>query len=96
MDFILDLLIDIVLEDGMEASQNKKLPKGIRYLILIAVILLYALIIGLVVWFGIETLEDNVGAGVGILAFAAIFLVLTIIRFAKILKRKKASTTKND
>lgn len=90
MDFILTLLIDLALEDGMEASQNKKLPKGLRYIILVAVILLYALIIGVAVWFGVDTLKDNVEVGVVIILFAVAFLVLSIIKFVNAYKRKKA------
>lgn len=96
MDFILDLLIGLILEDGIDASQNNKLPKGIRYFILVAVILLYALIIGLVVWFGIGTLKENVVVGVGIIIFAVIFAILSIIKFVNAYKRKQIDTTRND
>ncbi len=95
MDFILDLLIDFLLEDGFEASQNKKLPKGARYLILTIVILLYVLIIGLVIWFGIDTLEENVVVGIGILVFAGIFLVLCIIKSVNAYKKKQTKNTSN-
>ena len=96
MDFILDLLIDLVLEDGMEASQNKKIPKGIRYLILTVVVLIYALIIGAVVWFGIETLKDDTAVGVGILIFAVVFLVLCIVKFVNAYKKKKEKNNSNN
>ncbi len=96
MDFILDLLIDFVLEDGLEASQNKKLPKGVRYFILTVVILLYALIIGFVVWFGIDALKDNIAVGVGILIFAVVFLVLCIAKFVSAYKKKKVKNTSNN
>ena len=95
MDFILDLLIGIILEDGLEASQNKKIPKGVRYLVLMVVILLYALIVGLVVWFGIQTLKDNVAAGVGIIIFAVAFAIMCIIKFVNAFKKKKTENTKN-
>ncbi|MBR6253032.1 MAG: hypothetical protein IKR04_04245 [Clostridia bacterium] len=94
MDFILDLLIDLVLEDGIEASQNKKIPKGLRYVILTAVILIYAMIIGLVVWFGITTLKESVVFGVGIIIFAVVFAVLCIIKFVNAYKRKQTDASR--
>ncbi len=89
MDIILELLIDLILEDGLKASKNQKIPKVIRYFILALVILLYAFIIGIAVWFGIEELKENVAVGVGILIFAAVFAVFCIIKFINVYKRKK-------
>lgn len=93
MDFLLDIIIDLVLEEGVEASQNVKIPKGIRYFILAFAILVYAAIIGIAVWFGINMLKENIVVGVGILIFAVIFFVLCIIKFVSAYKRKKKNNS---
>lgn len=42
MDFILEFLLELVVEGGMEASGNRKLSRWIRYPLMILTILFFA------------------------------------------------------
>lgn len=89
MDFIIDVIIDLILEEGVNASKSNRLPKGIRYFLFALVLILYICIIGLITIIGISLLEDNkLVEGILTLIFALCILVLCILRFKAVYTKK--------
>lgn len=90
MEFLIEGLLDLIVEGSMEASQNKKVPKGIRYLLIAFVVLIFATII-----LGLFTLEilifnKNKLGGIFTLLVSIFLFVGTIIKFRNVYLKKKA------
>ena len=89
MDYVICMIIDLILEEGVSASKSNKLPKGIRYFLFTLVLILYIGIIGLITIIGISLLEDNnIVEGILTFLFALCILILSIFRFRAVYKDK--------
>ena len=83
MDFIIELLLDLIFEGSIEISKNKKVPKWIRYpLIFIISLFMIVVLVGIEV-LGFLIIEDNSLFGIIIIILGLILLVLAIIKFIK-------------
>ena len=89
MDYVLTILIDLILDEGVNASKNNRLPKGVRYFIFAFVLLLYIAIIGLITIIGISSLKENLVEGILALIFALCILILCIFRFKEVYSKRK-------
>ncbi len=83
MEFLYELLFDLIMEVGIEASESIKVPKFIRYLIIAVISLFFIAIIGLIFYVGVISLNKNIFAGVFFMLFALIMLILCILKFRK-------------
>lgn len=83
MDILFEAIFELILEGIFEASTNNKVTKPIRYILTILIALLYLLIIEIIFYFGITGLNKNLIAGIVLIAFGTLFLILTIIKFRK-------------
>ncbi len=80
---IIELIFELFLEGSFEASKSSKVPKPIRYILIILISLLYISIIAFILFFGITGLSKNLLAGTVLIAFGLLFLILSIIKFRK-------------
>ena len=84
MEFLIELMFELIFEGAIEVSKSKKIPKIIRYpLIAIIVIFFAVIIIGLFV-IGIVILKDNIFLGIFMIAVSIIFLISALIKFKKV------------
>ncbi len=83
MDLFFETLFDLILEGSFEASKSKKVPKPIRYILIFLISLIYIVIIGFLFYFGIVGLSKNLLAGIILILFGLLFLILSIIKFKK-------------
>ena len=83
MDTVLELLLDLFLEGGMEVSKSKQVPKYIRYPVMALVIAILAACIGLILVIGIAMLRDSVLAGLLLIALAGLAAFFGIRRFRR-------------
>lgn len=83
MEFLFDLIFDLIMEVGIEASESVKIPKFIRYLIIAVISLFFIAIIGLIFYVGVISLDEHIFAGVFFILLAVIMLILCIIKFKK-------------
>ncbi|MBR3117544.1 MAG: hypothetical protein IKF36_06735 [Bacilli bacterium] len=88
MDYVLSLVIDLILEEGVSTSKSNKLPKGVRYFLFALVLILYIGIIGLITIIGISSLKENLVEGILALLFALCILVVCILRFKAVYSKK--------
>ena len=89
MDFILEFLFELLLEGTVELSKNVKVPKTIRYPLLVLIILfVIAVIVGIFV-LGIALFTEDMFFSIMMFALGAFFLVGISIKTYKFFKNKK-------
>lgn len=90
LDFLFELLFELIAEGTVELSKSKKVPKYIRYILIGIITLFFIAAIGLVFFGGLVVLKQNLFLGIIIIAVALFMLIMSIIKFKKTyLKNKK-------
>lgn len=83
MEFLIEVLIDLILEGSIYLSTNKKVPVFIRYFLIFFIVLFFVTIIGGLFVLGIVISYQNKVAGLFIIIISLIFLILCILEFRK-------------
>lgn len=89
MEFIIECILDIVLDMGVEASKSKKIPKCIRYLILICLVIFFLSVIGVIYFMAFLFLKENILLFLIFNILATFMLIGSVIKFKKIYLTKK-------
>lgn len=88
MEYIIEAILDLILEGSMEISSNKKISKWIRYPLILFIILFYSIvIIGLFI-LGLMILKENILFGFFIIVLSLFMLIGSIVKFKKIYGKK--------
>lgn len=86
LEFVVEFILEIVVNGGMELQHNEKIPKWIRVTLAVFTILFFAaIIIGCIV-LGVVILKDTLLGGGLMIVLGAVLLVCAIW---KLLKMKK-------
>ena len=83
MDFLFELLLELIAEGTVELSKSIKVPKYIRYLLIGIIVLFFIAVIGIVLIAGLVSLEQNLLLGSIIIALAIFMLIMGIVKFRK-------------
>lgn len=83
MDILIEFVFDLVFGVTIEASKSSKVPKPIRYILIIFLALFYLAVFGLMAFMGISICKDNLIGGLIILLFTLGLLILSIYKFKK-------------
>lgn len=83
MESIIEIILELILEGGIEASKSSKIPKTVRYLITAIIVLLFITFIGFIFWVGVIVLNDNIPAGIFLILMGIVMTVLSVIKFIK-------------
>ena len=89
MEYIIELLLELVLEGMMEASKSDRLPQGLRYLLITLLSLFFVGIIGILFFIGRITIQDNIIVGLLFLLLGISFLIASILKFKNVYFRKE-------
>ena len=89
MEYVIEAILDLVLELGIEASKSKKVPRILRYLLMGLIIFLFMAVISLVLFMGVLVLLKDIIGGIIIIILGIIMLVSAIIKFKRIYIEKK-------
>lgn len=89
MEFLFELLADLLIEGGIEASSNPRVSKWIRYFILIILILFFASVIFGIILLGIYLLKENILGALLIIFVGLVMLIGSIIKFTKVYIKDK-------
>lgn len=81
MEYVIEFILELVLETGMEASKNSKLPKYIRYPLIVLISLFFIFVMGIIFYAGILVLKDNAILGIIIILLGFIMLISAIVKF---------------
>ena len=89
MEYVIELLLDLLLETSMSASINTKLPKWVRYVLIILISLFFLSVIGIVFLTAFLIFKESIYAGLIIGVIGLILLISFIFKFKNLyLKRK--------
>lgn len=88
MEYLFEFLLELILEGSIEASQNPKVPKGIRYLLITIVSLFFLSVIGLIFFTGTLMLKENFVLGILFYALGFCMLLMGILKFRKVYIKK--------
>ena len=83
MDFLFELLLELIAEGTVELSKSVKVPKYIRYPLIGLIVLFFIAVIGIVLIAGFVSLEQNLLLGFIIIALAIFMLIMGIVKFRK-------------
>lgn len=86
MDFILELIGELILEGVMEVGTNKKINKWIRYPILALIIFLFGCVIFGIVLLGVITFKQNIFMGIMVISLGLFMMLGIVIKVRKIKK----------
>lgn len=90
MDLIFEILIELILEGTIEISKNKKVPKLIRYPLILFIILLFIGVILIIFLTGVLAYQkiDKI-CGISLIIIGVIFAIASIIKLKKMYLLKK-------
>ena len=89
MDFIIEFVIELLLEESIEISSNKKVSKWIRYPLILFIVTIFMGIILLIFYLGFSLLNKNMLVAILILIIGVFMLISAIIKFKKLYIEKK-------
>lgn len=89
MEFIIELILELLLEGSIEVSSNRKVSKWIRYPLIIFIISIFSGVILLIIFLGLSLLNDWFLAGILFLIIGIVMFSSAVIKFKKLYIEKK-------
>lgn len=89
MEFLIELLLELIIDGSIEVSSNKILPKWIRYPLIVFIIIFFLLIYAIIFGTGILILKDNIYASIFIFLLGLILVIAGIKKFKKLYLERK-------
>ena len=89
MEFIFELIAELVFDTVSEASKNKRVPKPVRYILIGLIILFFTVSFGLIFLAGALMMKKTVAGGVVTIALGLLMLILSIRKFRKTYLNRK-------
>lgn len=89
MDFLIELIGEILIEGSFELGTNKKISKWIRYPILTLLIIFYSVIILGILFIGINSINENFWLSIFLMGVALILFIGTIVAIKRKLNSKE-------
>ena len=83
MEYLIELILELVLEGGLEATKSDKIPKTIRYIILGIILLFFIAVIGIIYLTAFLILKQSIVGFILFFLLATFMLISTIIKFKK-------------
>lgn len=84
MEILFEFLVELLLEGTIDLSKNKKIPKLIRYPLIIVIILLFLGVIFITIFTGVLAYQKiNKLAGILLIIIGTLLLVGSILKFKK-------------
>ena len=89
MEFIIELILELLLEGSIEVSSNRKVSKWIRYPLIIFITTIFSGVILLIIFLGLSLLNDWFLVGIIFLIIGIVMFVSAVIKFKKLYIEKK-------
>ena len=83
MEFLFEILLELILEGTMEASQNKKVPKLVRVVLIVLISAFYLSVIGLILFIGVICWKTNKIGGLIIITIGSVIFIMAAVKFRK-------------
>lgn len=95
MEFIFELIIELLLEGATKVSSNNKISKWIRYPILFLLSFFYLAIILLIIFVGLLLFEENILAAIFFIALGIFFLIFSVKKFKSVYLERTNESNNN-
>lgn len=89
MEFIIELLVELIIDGSIEISEDERVSKWIRYPIILVIVLLFSIVIFGLIILGIIFLKDYIYAGLFFIVIGVIMLIAGTMKFAKKYTQKR-------
>lgn len=89
MEFIFDLIFELLLEGIIEVSSNKNISKWIRYPLSIILILFFSFLIFLLIYLGVLLMKENWLCSLFFITVGIIMLIGCLTKFKEIYNKIK-------
>lgn len=83
MEYLIEFILELVLEGGIEVTKSNKVPKPIRYIILGIIALLFIAVIGVIYLSAFLFLKQSIIGFILFFVLATFMLISAIIKFKK-------------
>ncbi|MCM1370653.1 MAG: hypothetical protein NC181_02015 [Clostridium sp.] len=92
MEFIFEFVVELILDGTIQISKNQKVPKLIRYPLMIFILLLFLGVTLLIFFTGILSYQKiNKICGIIFIVLGIVFFIASIIKFKNIYIKKKST-----
>ena len=85
----MDLVLELLLEGGIEASKDRRIPKPIRYVLIVLIALFFIAVFGLLIWMGILACRRTLLGGGIVILFGLLLLVWSAIQFRRVYVQRR-------
>lgn len=89
MDFLIELIGDILIEGSFELATSKRISKWIRYPILSILIIFYSVIILGILFIGINSINENFWLSIFLIVVSLLLFIGTIFAIKRKLNSKE-------
>lgn len=89
MEFLIELLVELILDGCINISSNKKISKVVRYPLIGIIIILFLSVVFLIMFCGVIMLPRNLFIALFFIIIGIIFLIFSIKKFKTIYMNKK-------
>ncbi|MBE6940573.1 MAG: hypothetical protein E7457_07140 [Ruminococcaceae bacterium] len=83
MEFIIELILEIVFDLGVEASMSRRVPRWVRYILIVLLSLAVLALIGLILFVAAAVMKETLWGGLLLMVIAVVLLVSAVIKFRK-------------
>ncbi len=81
MESIFEFIFELILEGSVEISKSSKIPKWIRYPLIVIIALFFIAVIGIILLAGILSLKENIFIGIFLILVGLLMLTMSILKF---------------
>ena len=89
MEYIIEFILELILDLGVEASKSIKVPKFVRLILITIISLVFIAVISLIIFMGIAITKKDILGGIIVILLGLIMLISAIIKFRKTYLIKK-------
>jgi len=82
-ELLIEFVVGIVIECIIETGENSKIPKYVRYSLLVITVLFFLAGIGVIFFAGSLAIQENIAAGIALLSLGSFMLAACIANFKK-------------
>jgi hypothetical protein len=84
MEFIFEVIVELILDGSIEMSKSSKVPNYIRYPLIAIISVFWIAVIGIIFLAGVISLRINMGLGLLLILIGLYTAVIGIVKFRKI------------
>lgn len=92
MEIIWEFIMELFLEGSIEIAKSKKVPKWIRYPLMLIIALIFLAVFGGIIFLGVLSLKKNVAGGLFVIGVGVLLTALALRKFITFVHEFKKET----